>query len=782
MELPSLDSAPDDSVIFARRARLMCLPQVEYSDGVLYLCGAHVKKVDHYMPSKYCCNPFGLHGETRKGKRAVGVTLCKRILAAGRLCAPKDLICTTCTDESDTRQQESSLQPANPNESKRGRSVSESDTRQQESSLRQDASESEPKRHRSVATRETYEVLCEDDSPQNDSPEWRSSQNRNDSPRSVAEKVGHLSTHLEALGGRRLDTSYAIDRRAPYIDKYVEAFASSLRFQLEQALLPEHMRSTEQDHLDRDMRTMLESLKQAVQKAGDRRQKITILTLAPLSWTILQVSAFFEVRPYFARQARHLRLTKGIFACPPPKTGHPLPVCVVRSVEDFYRRDEISRVSPETKACTLQRASGTFLPGRRMYFTLRETYELFKSCYPDAKVGLSTFARLRPNDVRLTTVEHKMCVCNICENLTLMLKALGGDRADVVAAMGRCDVESEGCMLNSCPDCSDGSLQEYLRSLTDDSHTDVVSYWTWHFKDGRCRLCKLSATVAQLLTEIKKKLLPFREHWFVKLKQASFLKEKKGLLQDGECLVLLDFAENFTFHLQDEVQAHYFAREQCSMFTCVVYYKRSGVLQCESLCGVTEDRLHDVIPVILSIYKILQFLRDRMRITCVSYMTDGAPQHFKNRSILWLVLHHTEIFGVPATWNYYASHHGKSSCDGIGAVVKRSLRRASLKKGSQPIQSVEGILDWSSRSKLITKIFEIPFLKIKELRTIFGKFKDCIPVVSGISKFHCADLSPSGELLLKRTSAGPVIKVVPVHTLKVPELLEGVLAMCSSMG
>ena len=41
---------------------------------------------------------------------------------------------------------------------------------------------------------------------------------------------------------------------------------------------------------------------------------------------------------------------------------------------------------------------------------------------------------------------------------------------------------------------------------------------------------------------------------------------------------------------------------------------------------------------------------------------------------------HLEDFGINAEWNFFATSHGKSACDGLGGTVKRLLTKASLQR------------------------------------------------------------------------------------------------------
>src|SRR4051794_16264353 len=44
-----------------------------------------------------------------------------------------------------------------------------------------------------------------------------------------------------------------------------------------------------------------------------------------------------------------------------------------------------------------------------------------------------------------------------------------------------------------------------------------------------------------------------------------------------------------------------------------------------------------------------------------------------------IIMHETD-FGIPCSWNFFATSHGKRPCDGIGGTVKRLTARASLQR------------------------------------------------------------------------------------------------------
>ena len=64
-------------------------------------------------------------------------------------------------------------------------------------------------------------------------------------------------------------------------------------------------------------------------------------------------------------------------------------------------------------------------------------------------------------------------------------------------------------------------------------------------------------------------------------------------------------------------------------------------------------------------------------IKLVHYFTDGCTAQYKNCKNFW------NLCGMQDQWNFFATSHGKSPCDGIGGTVKQLTARASLQHASQ---------------------------------------------------------------------------------------------------
>jgi hypothetical protein len=80
---------------------------------------------------------------------------------------------------------------------------------------------------------------------------------------------------------------------------------------------------------------------------------------------------------------------------------------------------------------------------------------------------------------------------------------------------------------------------------------------------------------------VLEKLLLVLHNSFTVTQQAMFLKELKCNLQSGEFVVLCDFAENYSFVLQDEAQGFHWNNAQAIIHPFVIYFKKSDVLNTE---------------------------------------------------------------------------------------------------------------------------------------------------------------------------------------------------------
>ena len=86
-------------------------------------------------------------------------------------------------------------------------------------------------------------------------------------------------------------------------------------------------------------------------------------------------------------------------------------------------------------------------------------------------------------------------------------------------------------------------------------------------------------------------------------------------------------------------------------------------------------------------------------IKIIHYYSHGTPYQYKNYKGLINLFHHWLDHGIDAVWNFFATSHGKSACDGIGGTVKRLAANISLMAaGKNHILMLLDLFDWASKN------------------------------------------------------------------------------------
>ena len=170
-----------------------------------------------------------------------------------------------------------------------------------------------------------------------------------------------------------------------------------------------------------------------------------------------------------------------------------------------------------------------------------------------------------------------------------------------------------------------------------------------------------------------------RHHHFIAKSQSEFLQITKDTLADDAVIILLDFAENYSFLVQDAVQGYHWDNSQATLHPFYVYFKEAGDLKCLNMCVISDCMRHDTNTVHAFSTKALHLIKhDLPLINKVTYFSDGAASQYKNFKNFINLCHHELDHGIKAEWHFFASSHGKSPCDGIGGTTKRLVARASL--------------------------------------------------------------------------------------------------------
>ena len=95
---------------------------------------------------------------------------------------------------------------------------------------------------------------------------------------------------------------------------------------------------------------------------------------------------------------------------------------------------------------------------------------------------------------------------------------------------------------------------------------------------------------------------------------------------DQSNIILGDFAENYVFVVQDEIQSYHWNTQQCSLHPLVIYYKDdNGILKYIFYCFTSDGITHNVTYV----YKIFQLIMPMLKtkfpkLSKLHLFTDGC--------------------------------------------------------------------------------------------------------------------------------------------------------------
>lgn len=437
----------------------------------------------------------------------------------------------------------------------------------------------------------------------------------------------------------------------------------------------------------------------------------------------------------------------GLLCVPRSKIGHGLSEDLVNSVAKFYDDDDVSRIMPGQRDYVSVVTDGVrqVKQKRLLTMSLRESYVHFLKTHKDVDLSFSSFAALRPKNCRLLSKSgsHNVCVCTIHENVHLILRSLNKNRilSDRKIYMEQllcaANLRTDFCHLRMCTDCYDTSISETkILEYLEEKQIMEVTFEQWITTD-RCNIEVKTLPSEEFAHFFIEKLDKLVYHDFIKNKQSEFIKTKKASLQDGEVVITCDFAENYTFVLQDEVQSYHWNNSQCTIHPFVVYFNDKGELNHLSFIIISDALRHDTVAVQLFISKLLEYLKSKITVKKAIFISDGAASQYKNKKKFVSLCGFKDKYNIDAEWHFFATSHGKGPCDGIGGTLKRMATRASLaKEHEHPITNARELYAWAKDLKTKMAYCFVSAEEYneaeKEFDTIFKKAKP----IPGTQKFH----------------------------------------------
>ena len=99
-----------------------------------------------------------------------------------------------------------------------------------------------------------------------------------------------------------------------------------------------------------------------------------------------------------------------------------------------------------------------------------------------------------------------------------------------------------------------------------------------------CTMIPLNRTIEEFVDEVCKQVELLCEHHHIKNSQATYLEHCKSTLPEDNVFFLLDFAENYSFIIQDVFQGCHWNNSQGTLHSVIIYEKYQENLTHESVC------------------------------------------------------------------------------------------------------------------------------------------------------------------------------------------------------
>lgn len=131
-------------------------------------------------------------------------------------------------------------------------------------------------------------------------------------------------------------------------------------------------------------------------------------------------------------------------------------------------------------------------------------------------------------------------------------------------------------------------------------------------------------------------LRQIKVHHFVSKQQARYLRELKIRLKSNEAIVLMDFAETYSFIVQDAPQSYHWVNIRASIHPIVIYFRpdESGAdISVKSFALISDCLQHDTAAVSAFQAEVLKIVKqDFPQTEKIFYFSHGASSQYKNKN------------------------------------------------------------------------------------------------------------------------------------------------------
>lgn len=221
-------------------------------------------------------------------------------------------------------------------------------------------------------------------------------------------------------------------------------------------------------------------------------------------------------------------------------------------------------------------------------------------------------------------------------------------------------------------------------------------------------------------------------------------------LEKDECLLHVDFSENYACKYNKEIQSVHFggSHKQASLHTGVLYKVKDGnEVQAEGFCTISACTDHGPPAIWAHLDPILKSIREEMpEITKLLMWSDSPSTQYRQKGNFFFISTLPFQMGFKAiSWNFFESGHGKGAADGIGGAVKRTTD--SLVSHGEDLSDPKGLyMKLQKASK--TKLYFIEEEKVKAMATKLPN----LTTIPGTMRIHQVTATKSYNMVYRDVS------------------------------
>ena len=417
----------------------------------------------------------------------------------------------------------------------------------------------------------------------------------------------------------------------------------------------------------------------------------------------------------------------------------------------------------------------------------RELHREFRKVNPDISISFSAFWNMRPENVKpLSKKPIVSCLCEYCTNIELKIKVFNGlaRKANVDIIKDKYELnrillcpKSEGkghyarkCVERACQNCGVSKLEAKLLTLNCGGNENI-SWQVWKYveeeyraKTGEGKNIKKKKLVNQeksftnFCTEFADEAQSFSAHLFNAKWQFEQYKSVSSSPPPGAAVIVMDFAENFTTLVQNEIQSAHWARNQITLFpVCMFYICDQCKFNCkevveDTIIFLSQDLKHDHNFVYECTIHIVEYLKQKIpQLDSLIQFTDGCSAQFKSKNPFMDISFSEFDFNIITARHFFGTRHGKGPCDAAGGVVKSLTRRAIIGQGMTINNADEMYSVCRSHFTKLDQHRKRSFMKIDTVNRS-GK-RQASKTISGTRKLHAiSSLQKPGSVLKRNLS------------------------------